>query len=85
MLPSLFCSALSNLSRSLCYQGEGGAFFDVVSFFFRYRKSFGSSPVYQAVANFAGGLLLVKAIEEIGSLDPQLVAAHLARMRVRTV
>ena len=53
--------------------------------FFRYRKSFGSSPVYQAVANFAGGLLLVKAIEESSSLDPQLVAAHLARMRVRTV
>ena len=53
--------------------------------FFRYRKSFGSSPVYQAVANFAGGLLVVKAIEESSSLDPHLVAAHLARMRVRTV
>ena len=51
----------------------------------RYRKFFGQSPPYQAVAAFAGAQLLAKAIEDSDSLEPKRVAATLARMRYRTV
>ena len=55
------------------------------SFAAKYERLFQEPPIYQAVAAFAGGLLLVKAIEDSGSLDPGVVAAQLARTRVRTV
>jgi ABC-type branched-subunit amino acid transport system substrate-binding protein len=51
----------------------------------RYASAFGQTPPYQGVAAFAGGLLLVNAIEKCGSLDPKLVANELKRTRLRTV
>ena len=50
-----------------------------------YKRMFDNYPPYQAVASFAGGWLLVQAIEAAGSLEPELVAMHLARARNRTV
>jgi ABC-type branched-subunit amino acid transport system substrate-binding protein len=55
------------------------------SFAAKYEGIFGQTPPYQAVATFAGGLLLANAIEASGSLEPKLVAAQLARARMRTV
>ena len=55
------------------------------SFAAKYSGIFGQIPPYQAVAAFAGGLLLANAIEARGSLEPTLVAAQLARARMRTV
>ena len=55
------------------------------SFAAKYDSIFGQIPPYQAVAAFAGGLLLANAIEASGSLEPKLVAAQLARARMRTV
>ena len=51
----------------------------------KYQGTFGEIPPYQAVATYAGGLLLVDAIEASGSLEPQRVAAALARISKRTV
>ena len=51
----------------------------------KYQGVFGKVPPYQAVAAFAAGLLLAKAIEAAGSLEPQRVAAQLVGVRTRTV
>jgi ABC-type branched-subunit amino acid transport system substrate-binding protein len=51
----------------------------------KYQAAFGQTPPYQAVAAFAGSLLLIKAIEACGSLEPQRVAVQLARAQTRTV
>jgi ABC-type branched-subunit amino acid transport system substrate-binding protein len=51
----------------------------------KYQGVFGKLPPYQAVAAFAAGLLLAKAIEAAGSLEPNNVAAQLVGVRTRTV
>ena len=51
----------------------------------KYQVAFGQAVPYQGVAAFAGGLLLVDAIEKAGSLNAALVARQLKRTRLRTV
>jgi branched-chain amino acid transport system substrate-binding protein len=54
-------------------------------FTFKYRAAYGVTPPYQAVATFAAGTLLVTAIERSGSLEANVVAEELKRIRNRTV
>jgi hypothetical protein len=51
----------------------------------KYQVAFGQTVPYQGVAAFAGGLLLVDAIEKAGSLNATLVARQLKRTRLRSV
>jgi branched-chain amino acid transport system substrate-binding protein len=51
----------------------------------KYTERFQQLPPYQAVAAFAGGLLLTAAIEECGCLDVTVVAQKLSQIRKRTV
>jgi ABC-type branched-subunit amino acid transport system substrate-binding protein len=52
----------------------------------KYQKQFGGiMPTYHAAQAFAGGLLLVRAIEECQCSDPSLVAQQLVKTKVRTV
>jgi branched-chain amino acid transport system substrate-binding protein len=54
-------------------------------FALKYKDRFQEVPIYQAVAAFAGGLLLTAAIEEAGSLEAKVVAQKLFEIRKRTV
>ena len=51
----------------------------------RYVDAFKMQPSYHAASTFAGGTLLVHAIEECGCLEAEAVAKQLKSTRVRTV
>ena len=51
----------------------------------RFQAKYNIAPGYHAAGGYAGGLLLQRAIELAGSLDPDKVAAELDKMNVTTL
>jgi branched-chain amino acid transport system substrate-binding protein len=51
----------------------------------RFQAKYNLAPGYHAAGGYAAGLLLQRAIEQSGSIDPEKVAAELNKMNVTTL
>jgi len=67
-------------------QGLGIPFYGptVAAFSQAYKDKYGHEPGYHAAGGYAAGLLLQRALEDAGSLDPELARAALEKLDLMT-